>query len=339
MTYSQQNETGDSWLSLRQPEPKHANGASPPTAEGLLADRYYIDVFPECEPPCCSYPAEPTRVGDLAEWTPQHLSEADCAAAWRTQHRQALRSQIPMLTLTDEAEDKTSPAKAEQWYNKHKSALDALANTVDADLSVFNTDLASYQASEQDYASNVMMQETKNLLTDKELKDTGGAGLYTASEVSAMQSRIAWNEGVSQGTQTGVQTPDIGAPRGDTALEDEIAEKAIFVEVTFYWDGDLFIPQVTIPSIPDGQDPAQVFCMVYDHANVYRSWMPFEQQADGTWKTPSDASYTEIAKTGSANWRVAVAVNGTQSEFEITNRVYLVPPQVAESDVRFGGRT
>lgn len=248
--------------------------------------------------------------------------------------------QIPVVTVTHEVADPTARAKVEQAAGRADAAHLSLAATDDADLDTFDADLATHPMQEPDYARVIASQEVRNLDVHNSLVAAGNGGIYSATEITGMQDRITWNAKVTRGEESATQTPAVGAPRGDVALDGETVRKAVFSETTFNWSAqDYFIPLFVLDDIPEGIVTGQVFAMVYDSANTYLGWMPFTEQVDGTWSTPSDVSYIGLAKTVSSVWRCAVAYQGTQPEYEITRRVYLVPPNSATSPVRWGGRT
>ena len=247
-------------------------------------------------------------------------------------------AQIRQATNLQISEDSTREWLASQDLGRYKVLTEALAQTDYAGLDAFDGDLFSYEITEQDYAKNLLQQETKNLAWDSELREAGNGGIFSDAERTDVQARVTANARVSRGLETGVRTPASGAPREWVTMDGEDVENASFFEVTFFWNQDQFIPRAVLDSIPAGVLPEQVFCMVYDKDNVYRSWMPFAQRADGKWETPSDVSYIGIAKPESSNWRVAISYQGTDAESEITSRVVLVPPNSAWSRVRWGGR-
>ena len=345
MTTFSHEEAGDTWpeKGLSRQAVINATGRSSSDDKGWLNLNYYPEAFESysagTNPLLQAGPdrsGDPTLVDDYATY-PVSVLEGQTA---RDTLGSSIDSQVPIVTVTDEARDPTAKGQAEQWEGKRKSARLFLDAATDEELRTFNANLESYDSSEQDYAANMMMQEMRNLQVDKELKDSGGTGRYTVAEVSAMQVRVVYNEGVFQGVQAGVQMPTEGAPRSDVALENEVSEVALFEEITFDWNTTPhYMPRVTMPDFPLGVAPTQVYGMLYDDTNTYLTWVPFEQLPDGRWVSATGVSYISAAKTVSSNWRVAVAYQGTSSEFEVTERVYLVPPQVAESIVRFGGRT
>lgn len=271
------------------------------------------------------------QVNSWTEWTPEQK---------RAALEQEIDQQIPVTSVTDEVRDSTARAKTEHLAARAKSALIALDATDDAGLDAFDSSLDAHDIQEPDYAGNILAQETRNLTAHNELVLAGAAGLYEPADVAEIESRVIWNEKVVTGEETGTKTPVTGAQRGDVALDGEAVEDAIFREVNYEWPVGTprYIPEVVLAAIPAGVDPNFVYAMVYDSGNTYRSWMPFAQQPDGTWKTQSNVSYDGIAQSVSSRWRVAVASGGTQSEFEITRRVFLTPPNTATSRVRWGGR-
>lgn len=207
------------------------------------------------------------------------------------------------------------------------------------DLDAFNQSLGAHPPSDVEYAKYMALQESEILALDTEIRTANGNPILSDTERTDTQSRVAANTRVADGEETGVRTPDSGAAREWVTLSGEEKMNAIFKEITFDWNTTpYYIPQITLPFIPEGTNMAQLFAMVYDQNNVYRSWMPFEE-IDGVWKTPSNVSYLAIGKTSSSVWRVAVSQNGTSAEYEITSRVRLVPPDTAFSYVRWGGRT
>lgn len=274
------------------------------------------------------------RVEQVNSW------QETSAAGKRSLLSDEIDLQIPNTSVTDEVRDSTARAKTEHLVSRAISAHVALDATDDAGLDAFDSSLDAHEIQEPDYAGNILAQETRNLTAHNELVLAGAAGVYEPADVAEIESRIIWNEKVVTGEETGTKTPVTGAQRGDVALDGEAVEDAIFREVTYEWPAGTtrYIPEVVLAAIPAGVDPNFVFAMVYDASNVYRSWMPFVQQPDGTWKTPSDVNYDGIAQSVSSRWRVAVASGGTQSEFEITRRVFLTPPNTATSRVRWGGR-
>jgi len=269
------------------------------------------------------------RTDTWAEWSEESIRASIKDVAY-AQIRQATNLQI--------SEDSTREWLASQDLGRYKVLTEALAQTDYAGLDAFDGDLFSYEITEQDYAKNLLQQETKNLAWDSELREAGNGGIFSDAERTDVQARVTANARVSRGLETGVRTPASGAPREWVTMDGEDVENASFFEVTFFWNQDQFIPRAVLDSIPAGVLPEQVFCMVYDKDNVYRSWMPFAQRADGKWETPSDVSYIGIAKPESSNWRVAISYQGTNAESEITSRVVLVPPNSAWSRVRWGGR-
>lgn len=262
---------------------------------------------------------------------------------WESQRKRDVFSaeiqiQVPIITLTDSAQDKTAQAKIDQLVLRAAAAQLDLSRTADEDLDTFDTTLETHQIQEPDYAKNIALQETENLSVNEGLIAAGNGGIYEVTEVQDMEARIVWNARVSRGEETGVQVPERGAPRSDSALDAEETNDSTFEEVSFNWSAqDYFIPKVTLFDVPAGVDMGQVYCMCYDANNTYLSWMPFAEESPGVWVTPSDVNYIAIAKTASSTWRVAVAAGGTQSEYEITRRVYLVPPNTSTSIVRWGG--
>ena len=342
MSYSQSIDSGITWMALRQPAsvPRTATGSDNTArwlAEGWHEDS--IEAYPVGTNPVLKagpdYSGEPTAGGTEAVWQAKVLE----GQAAREALKSSIDSQVPIVTVTDEARDSTARAKAEQMEGKRKAALVALDATDDVDLPTYDSTLTNYDSSEQDYAASMVKQELRNLLADGELKDAGLVGPYTTAEVTEITDRITHNDQVQQGLATVAQTPSKGAPRSDTALENELVEKAYFTEITFDWNSTpYYMPEIILPGIPAEQDSAQVYGMLYTESGTYLTWVPFTQQSDGTWKSATGVSHISAAKIISSKWRVAVAANGTQAQFEVTDRVLLNPPNVSDSNVRFGGR-
>lgn len=269
------------------------------------------------------------RVDTWEEWTPEQKREAIKTSS---------HAQIRQPSNLEIAEDATREWVPSQDIGRYKVLVEALAQTDDADLDAFDADLFAYAQTDQDYAANILRQETKNLAWDSELRSAGNGGIFSDTERADVQSRVTANAKVARGLETGVRTPTTGAPREWVTMDGEDVEDASFYQVEYDWNGPRYIPLVTLQAIPDGINTAQVFAMVYDKDNVYRGWMPFAQNPDGTWQTPSNVSYDGIAQAESVTWRVAIAYLGTDAEHEITSRVVVVPPNSAWSRVRWGGR-
>ena len=305
-------------------------------AQTLVCMGYVQDVDFEVN----SRPGVEEEIVWLSETIPDPtLAEIDAArpACTRGLLSDEIDAQVPTVTLTDEARDGTAKAKIAQVVDQAKAAHVRLSETADADLGAFDPTLGS--SSEQAYAQSMALQEGRNLVVHDSLTAAGGRGIFSAAEVSEIQGRITWNQDVAEGRRTGTKTPPSGAPRGYVTLEGEAADRAFFAEATLEWSGTTYyLPQCTMPPFPEGVDHTQVFGMIYDGDNVYKSWVPFEEQPNGTWQSRVSTSDIASAETTSSRWRMAVAYGHTSAEYEVTDRVFIVPPQTADSIVRFGGR-
>lgn len=221
----------------------------------------------------------------------------------------------------------------------HKNLVADLSSISDEELINFDRRLESHPPSDIEYAKHISLQEVDILITDTTLRDSDATPLLSDDERTEMKSRVSNNSLLTIGEGTTVMTPSKGAARELVTLHGEGNMNASFAEITFDWNTTpYYIPEVIIPTIPEDINVDQLFAMVHDQDNVYRSWMPFEE-VDGKWKTPSNVSYISIGKTESSVWRVAVAFEGTSSDYEITGRVRLVPPDIMFSLIRWGGRT
>ena len=253
---------------------------------------------------------------------------------------QTLRNQVPRFDDLQKLEDRTREAQTAQGHSRWQAAVEIIDATPDIDLGAVSAMLDDYEIPEAAYAANLVEQESNLLAEDSRLKIAGDEGLLSAAEVTDIETRVAANSPVARGKATGVQEPTTGAARGFVTLDSETAVGSLFEEISFEWNTTpYYIPRVVLDEIPAGVNASQVYAMIYDAGNVYRSWMPFAQRGDGKWETPSNVSYIAIAKSASATWRVAVSYQGTDAASEITQRIILVPPNTAWSKVRWGGRT
>lgn len=277
---------------------------------------------------------DPAVVGDHVERT--NTWEQDDPEAIRADYAQIALEQIYEYTNAEVAEDNTLKWATDLSIRNKDQVLSDLAKTDDADLGAFDPLFAAHPVSNPSYAVNLVRQEVEVLVQDDQLIAAGAEPLLSATERTAVETRIAANSLTARGQSTDIDLPEIGAPRSFVTVAGEKTEKAFFEEVTFDWAATTYyIPQVRFQTLPPGVNTAQIFAMVYDQDNVYRSWMPFVQQPDGSWATPSDVSYISIGKTVSSTWRVAIAYLGTSADYEITRRVVLVPPDIASSIIRW----
>lgn len=257
----------------------------------------------------------------------------------REQHAAAAESQVREFTEKEIREEPQRKWQTDLDLRNRDAVLSALAVTEDADLDAFDPSFAAHPISDAQYAGNLVAQETEILVRDTELINAGAESVLSTQERADMQGRVQANRMTETGQGAVLDVPTKGAGRGLVTLPEEVTEQATFEEVSFDWNSTpYYIPEVRLPSMPEGVNDAQVYAMVYDADNSYRSWMPFEQQPDGTWRTPGGVSYISIAKQQSSSWRVAVAYQGTSADYEITQRVSLVPPVMSRSIIRWGGR-
>lgn len=280
----------------------------------------------------------------IEEWTCEgsQPSEAEIEALYPSWQRdaikQAARGQIRIPTMEQSIADPTATATAEQDGARYTVLTEALVLTADEDLDSFDGDLFAYEIPEKEYAASILRQETRNLAWDSELRDAGNGGIFSDPERNEVQARVTSNARVARGLETGARTPSTGAPRGWVTLDGEDAAPASMYEISHdeWAGGTMYHPRVVLNEMPEGVDTGAVYAMVYDADNSYRGWLPFAQRADGKWETPTTTS--GLAKTESANWRVAVAYQGTDAESEITAREVIVPPNSTRTTVRWGGR-
>lgn len=276
----------------------------------------------------------PVVVGDHVERT--NTWEQNDPDVIRADYSQLALEQIPQYTTAEIAEDNTLRWATDLAVRNKDQVLSDMAQTDDADLEAFDPSFAAHPLSNHSYAVNLVRQEVDLMAQDDQLIAAGAEPLLSATERTGVAARIAANSLTARGQSTDIGLPEKGAPRSFVTVAGEEIEKAFFEEVTFDWAATTYyIPQVRFQVLPPGVNTAQLFAMVYDQDNVYRSWMPFSQQPDGSWATPSDVSYISIGKTVSSTWRVAIAYLGTSADYEITRRVVLVPPDIASSIIRW----
>lgn len=296
--------------------------------------RLYEDTPPSPGATYYLVPGDPVVVGDHVEQS--NTWEQDDPEVIRADYSQLALEQIPQYSNAQIAEDNTLTWATDFAIRNKDQVLSDLAKTDDADLATFDPLFAAHPVSNPSYAVNLVRQEVDLLAQDDQLIAVGTEPLLSATERTDVEARIAANSLTARGQSTDVGLPEKGAPRSFVTVAGEEIEKAFFEEVTFDWSATTYyIPQVRFETLPPGVNTTQLFAMVYDQDNVYRSWMPFVQQPDGSWATPSDVSYISIGKTASSTWRVAIAYLGTSADYEITRRVVLVPPDIASSIIRW----
>lgn len=172
--------------------------------------------------------------------------------------------------------------------------------------------------------------------------------MLTTEERNRIKSRIAKNRDVADGLASGVDTAGDGAARQYVRLDGEGNATAIFAVLQAYeWPAGTprYLAYCVLSDIDEGIVPANVWLRIYESDGspingvpANQNWLPFAENADGTWSTPQIVNYDSLAKAAPTVQRCAVSYLGSSSEDEVTRQVSIIPPNTSGATVRWEGR-